>query len=194
MTESKRALGSPLRRGGGWLEERAFGLWALLPSRVDAGFGGGNKSIATVGIHKEQRRLKKEGNQLQLIDSSASVPLITNTGRYDECLSSVPVPSTFCRIAACLLLLLLRPALAPQTDRRQGRIPKRDWTLWELGSTDLSPHTQYPVPPGPPEAYPTRSTIYDLSDREKEILSTLHTLCFQISSLFFSLLPQLLSS
>jgi hypothetical protein len=166
-------LGFGLSCHRGSMPAEAVGIIRLLPS----------ESIRSRGPSRRET---------SCIDSSASVPLITNTGRYDECLSTVP--STSCRIAACLLLLLLRPALAPQTDGRQGRIPKRDWTLWELGSTDLSPHTQYPVPPGPPEAYPTRSTIYDLSDREKEILSTLHTLCFQISSLFFSLLPQLLSS
>jgi hypothetical protein len=126
---------------------------------------------------------------LQLIDSSASVPLITNTGRYDECLSSVPVPSTFCRIAACLLLLLLRPALAPQTDRRQGRIPKRDWTLWELGSTDLSPHTQYPVPPGPPEARSVPDTVYDLRPIRPRERNPLHPTYPLLSNLFSLFLP-----
>lgn len=125
---------------------------------------------------------------MQLIDSSASVPLITNTGRYDECLSSVPVPSTFCRIAA---------ACACSTDR-QATGQDSQARLNSLGIGIDGSLTPYTVPSTARPARSVPDTVYGydrydgLSDREKEILSTLHTLCFQISSLFFSLLPQLL--
>jgi hypothetical protein len=101
----------------------------------------------------------------------------------------------------CLLAAAAAAACACSTDRRAtGQDSQARLDSLGIGiDGSLTPYT-VPSTARPAKSQKRTDTVYGydrydgLSDREKEILSTLHTLCFQISSLFFSLLPQLLPS